>query len=80
MAVYTVEQNGGALKVTKDGVLISTRINLFELQIEIKEETLAFLPEGTKIDFNIDTVTGYADAETLADAIGIFIFNANTGV
>ena len=80
MAVFTIQQNGGALKVSKNGVILSTRINLFELQIEIRNNTLLFLPEGTRIDFNVDTVTGFANAEAVADEVGSFIFNANTGV
>lgn len=79
MAVFTLEAKGADLRVTKDGVPSGTRINLFEIEIKINNNVLFFLPSGTKIDFASDTVTGFASAEILADQIGIWVKDANTG-
>lgn len=79
MATYTVSAVGADLKLTKDGVESKARINLFKIQIGIKENRFTFLPNGTVIDFNNDTVTGFANPEALGDQIGIWIKEANTG-
>ena len=79
MANFIVEAKGADLKIQKDGVASRTRISLFDIQININNSILVFFPSGIQIDFNSDTVTGYANAEALGDQIGAWIENANTG-
>jgi len=79
MSVFTLEAKGADLRVTKDGTPSRTRINLFEIEIKINNNIFVFLPNGIKIDFATDTVTGFATAEELGDQIGTWVKEANTG-
>ena len=82
MATITLERKGADLLYTKAGVASNTRINLFEIEIDISpaSNTMVFLNNGSIIDFNIDTVTGLANAEAVGNQIGAWLKEANTGI
>jgi len=79
MATFTISATGAQLNITKDGVPSRSKINLFEIEIKINNNILVFLPDGTKIDFSSDTVTGFASPEALGDQIGLWLESANAG-
>ena len=82
MATITLEKKGADLLYVRNGTPSNTRINLFEIEIEISpaSNTMVFLNNGSIIDFNIDTVTGLANAEAVGDQIGAWLKEANTGI
>lgn len=79
MAVFTLEAKGADLAITKDGIPSKSRISLFEIEIQINNNILVFMPNGTQIDFAVDTVTGLANPEAVGDQIGQWIEEANSG-
>ena len=80
MANFLIEARGADLRIQKDGVASRTRINLFNIEIKITNNTIFFFPSGVEIDFNTDTVTGFTTVEQLGDQIGTWIEEANTGI
>lgn len=79
MATFLIEARGADLRIQRDSIASKTRINLFDIQININNNVFLFFPSGVKIDFNTDTVTGYANPQALGDQIGTWIQEANTG-
>lgn len=79
MAIFTVGAAGANLNITKDGVLSSSKINLFDIEIKINNNSLLLFPTGVEIDFASDTVTGFASPEELGDQLGLWLEEANAG-
>tara|TARA_R110002096_G_scaffold172291_2_gene345849 strand:+ start:741 stop:989 length:249 start_codon:yes stop_codon:yes gene_type:complete len=82
MATIELQRKGADLLYIRNGVQSTTRINLFEIEIDVKpaNNTMVFLNNGSIIDFNVDSVVGLADAEAVGDQIGAWLKQANTGV
>lgn len=79
MATFLIQARGADLAIQRDSVPSRTRISLFDIQININNSLFVFFPSGVQIDFNTDTVTGFANPQALGDQIGTWIEEANTG-
>ena len=72
-----IQRIGGNLKVTIDSEE-PKYFNLNNLELRISGNNV-YLRDGSFIDYN-DSSPVFASAEALADAIGVFIYQYNTGV